>query len=139
MGRRKNCLQYVVQSIMLLLLPTILWAECAEWLLCPYRSRVEQPNKRYVSLDDARLSFEWKEIEVEGNQALVCLSEVAPANITVTTSCTPTPRPLVRNLLISPYQPYFDGESIKFRGTKRPFDVRMIKRRINDSALDELR
>lgn len=107
--------------------------ECAEWWACPYVSPDGMPTDRELSLR-GRLRFKWSEIEVDGNQALVCLSRPMPAGDTW--GCTEVNRGQVRALLQPPKMPYFDGTEIKFSEEILPFNPRAIHLRIRDSAID---
>jgi hypothetical protein len=134
-----------VAVALILLLPALIYAECAEWIRCPYLAPVDTPNLRYVSIDDARLPFGWKEIEVAGNQAVVCMDQIVSARVLNDTSCTRINRMTIDTFLVPPEIPFFDLESqtIKFHDGQegrnritRPFEQRSIRRRIKDSALD---
>lgn len=124
--------------LMLMLFPVAVFAECAEWWDCPYRSPSDEPNYRYVSLADLDLEFEWKEIEIEGNRALVCLSEPMPAGDSA--DCARLDRGQVRGArLRPPLRAYFDTTEgvIKFTTERRRFSAELLKRHINDSAISD--
>lgn len=119
---------------MLLLLPTLVYAECAEWLLCPYRSPVTDPSYRYVSVDDYQPRIEWTEIEVKGDRALVCLQQPKPADLDE--GCTQITRGQIRALAVEPDEPYFEDGQIKFNATrKRAFNYEALRERIRDTAV----
>lgn len=112
---------------------------CAEWWECPYRSPSEEPNYRYVSLNDLQLPFAWREIEIEGNKAMVCLAEPMPEGDSA--GCTRLNRGQVRGARMRPpFTPYFDTATnmIKFHADRpRKFNVDGILRGIKDTTLDE--
>lgn len=119
----------------LLLLPTLVYAECAEWLLCPYRSPVTDPSYRYVSVDDYRPRIEWTEIEIAGNRALVCLSQPKPDDLDE--GCTNVSRGQIKALAVEPDEPYFDGTQIRFNpAVKMPFNYDALRARIRDTAVN---
>lgn len=118
----------------LLLLPTLVYAECAEWLLCPYKSPPDDPSYRYVSIDDYRPQIVWSEIEVRGNRALVCLQQPKPDDLDE--GCTSINRGQFRALAQEPDEPYFENGEIKFNASKRvPFDFDALRKRIRDTAV----
>lgn len=117
-----------------ILLPSMVSAECAEWLLCPYVSPPGEPNARYVSIDDYRPRIVWSEIEVKGNRALVCLQQPKPADLDE--GCTELNRGQIKQLAEPPEEAYFDGIEIKFNpAVTLPFKFEELKRRIPDSAV----
>lgn len=130
----------MIVFLMLMLLPITLFAQtietCAEWWECPYRSPVDEPTYRYVSIDDLNLPFTWVEIEIPGNKAFVCVAEPLPPGDSA--DCTRLTRAQVRgSRLRPPFRAYWDAatNSIQFIGPRRKFNVESIKRRIKDSAL----
>lgn len=119
---------------LLLLLPTMVYAECAEWLLCPYVSPPDDPQSRYVSIDDYEPKVVWTEIEVDGNQALVCLQQPKPADLDE--GCTQVNRGQIKQLAVEPSEPYFEDGVIKFnQSVKVPFNYDELRKRIHDSAV----
>lgn len=120
---------------LLLLLPTMAYAECAQWLLCPYRTPVNAPNLRYVAIDDYRPRIEWREIEVAGNRALVCLSQPKPDDLDE--GCTNLNRGQIKALAVEPGEAYFENGVIKFSTTvKVPFNYDELRKRIRDTAVN---
>ena len=117
MGACRSIVRYLVIGAMFL--PAIALAECAEWWVCPYASPDGDSNTRYVSIDDLRLPFEWNEIEVSGNRAIVCLSRPMPDGDTF--GCREISCEQLRDMLT--------------RVPGRRFDPRAIRKRIQDSCL----
>lgn len=136
MGARRSPIRYLV---ILLFFPSMAWAECAQWLVCPYVPREEEPCSRYPSIMDLNLSFEWNEIEVDGNQALICLSEALPPGPRA--GCIPASRAQMRLLLAPPREAFCDEGELKFMQRRRDLDPRSIRKRVQDSAItyDDLR
>lgn len=121
--------------LLAMLLPAMVYAECAEWLLCPYRTPENEPRYRYVSIDDYQPRIVWEEIEVAGNRALVCLQQPKPADLDE--GCTKLNRGQIKNLAVEPDEPYFDGTEIKFNSAvKVPFNYDRLRERIRDTAVN---
>lgn len=121
--------------LVLAFLPSVSWAECLSWVLCPYRIDADRPNARYVSLNDTSLR-QWSEIEIDRNRAIVCMEEDIRPNQLSASGCTEIIRAEIPVLLVPPKKPFFNGVEIKFRNDQtQPFDPDAIMRRVNDSAI----
>lgn len=136
-GDGGDTMMWAVLAAIFLLMPTFSYAqiECAEWYVCPYRVRSDDPLTRYLSIADARLGVRWVEIEVDGNQAIVCLQEVF--DIPGGYECSRVPRGRIAPFLKPPRVPFNDGGTIGFSDRTRSFRKREIRQKIRDSIVDD--
>lgn len=138
--------------LLILFLPTLAWADCAAWKLCPYVISPEDACSRWLSI--ARKSMpRWDEIEVEGNEAnggraLVCFHTQDPGDLSAD-GCTDVNRGQLQALIKKPAMPYcaydeqgnskriefFDGKAGR-REWRRSFNQQAIRRSIKDPAID---
>ncbi len=119
----------MVKLILLsMLVPTLVFAECLEWILCPYI--VEQDASRRLDLPQGST---WEGIEVAGNQALVCMQSELTAKQRADAGCTPVTRGNLKTHMIEPPVSYYDEAtgSIKFKDGKegRPSEVSAFSER----------
>lgn len=125
-----------VIAILLFALPSLAQrgkeVKCNAWWVCPYVTDPSDPKTRYLSLVDKDYGFRWHEIEVSGNQALVCVPRRADIK---GSGCMEINRREARGLLHPPEVPYLDGSKMKFhdgRGGRkrkvREFKAKKLRR-----------
>lgn len=116
----------------LLLLPSLSYSECLQWILCPYQD--ENNGSRRLILPQGS---QWEAIEVRGNKAVVCMLSVLSVPDRVAGGCTPLPAGAMKAHMVDPYEPQLDaatGKVVLRDGTGgRPTVVRPF----NEQALNK--